>query len=125
MHFTEKLFETVREEIATCLEIAYERIEVREAARMLNLPDVHAVADFASRRVATKRSELSTAGKAGSFFEWSANSDGFMQFRKVAVAVDGVEQRGADRDRDVPSAASNEDSLVRILAYAKELETIV
>ncbi|KAG8302002.1 26S proteasome non-ATPase regulatory subunit 8 [Homalodisca vitripennis] len=47
--FIDILLETVRDEIATCLEKAYRKISAHEATRMLNLPNQTAIKDYGSK----------------------------------------------------------------------------
>ncbi|KAF2882093.1 hypothetical protein ILUMI_24096 [Ignelater luminosus] len=48
--FMDILLDTIRGEIAVCLERAYEKISLKDAARMLYLPSQEAVLEFAAKR---------------------------------------------------------------------------
>ncbi|XP_046383138.1 26S proteasome non-ATPase regulatory subunit 8-like [Ischnura elegans] len=48
--FIDILLDTIRDEIAACMEKAYEKMSLNEAARMLNLPNLKAVIDYAAKR---------------------------------------------------------------------------
>lgn len=43
------LLDTIRGEIAVCLEKAYEKISLNEAARMLYLPNVQAIKEYGTK----------------------------------------------------------------------------
>lgn len=43
------LLDTIRGEIAVCLEKAYEKISLKEAARMLYLPNVQAIKEYGAK----------------------------------------------------------------------------
>jgi len=60
--FIDILLDTVRNEIGACLEKAYERISVQDAAKRLNLPSKDAVQKFGQKR------------------NWTLGSDGFYHF---------------------------------------------
>lgn len=60
--FIDILLDTVRNEIGACLEKAYERISVHEAAKRLNLPSKDAVQKFGQKR------------------NWNLGPDGFYHF---------------------------------------------
>lgn len=47
--FMDILLDTIRGEIAVCLERAYEKISLKDAARMLYLPSQEAVLEFAAK----------------------------------------------------------------------------
>lgn len=48
-YFIDILLETVRGEIATCLEKAYKKISAHDATRMLNLPSHAAVKEYGAK----------------------------------------------------------------------------
>ncbi|KAG8229894.1 hypothetical protein J437_LFUL009758 [Ladona fulva] len=48
--FIDILLDTIRDEIAACMEKAYEKISLGEAARMLNLPNINAIKEYAVKR---------------------------------------------------------------------------
>ncbi|PSN32765.1 26S proteasome non-ATPase regulatory subunit 8 [Blattella germanica] len=48
--FIDILLDTIRDEIAACLEKAYEKISLNEAARMLNLPNQPAIKEYGSKK---------------------------------------------------------------------------
>ncbi|KAG8229895.1 hypothetical protein J437_LFUL009759 [Ladona fulva] len=48
--FIDILLDTIRDEIAACMEKAYEKMSLNEAARMLNLPNVKALKEYAAKR---------------------------------------------------------------------------
>jgi 26S proteasome regulatory subunit N12 len=60
--FIDILLDTVRNEIGACLEKAYERISVQEAAKRLNLPSKDAIQKFGQSR------------------NWNLGADGFYHF---------------------------------------------
>lgn len=43
------LLDTIRGEIAVCLEKAYEKISLKEAARMLYMPDVQSIRAYGEK----------------------------------------------------------------------------
>lgn len=47
--FIDILLETIRSEIAGCLEKAYRKISLLEAARMLNLPNQAAIKEYGAK----------------------------------------------------------------------------
>jgi len=48
--FIDLLLDTIREEIGACIEKAYEKISIQEAARFLFFDNVRQLQDFAQRR---------------------------------------------------------------------------
>lgn len=48
--FIDILLETIRNEIAGCLEAAYQKISANDAVRMLNLPNAAALKEYASKK---------------------------------------------------------------------------
>jgi 26S proteasome regulatory subunit N12 len=47
--FIDIFLDTIRDEIAACLEKAYEKISMNEAARMLNLPNQTAIKEYGAK----------------------------------------------------------------------------
>uniref|UniRef100_A0A1B6MMZ6 26S proteasome non-ATPase regulatory subunit 8 n=1 Tax=Graphocephala atropunctata TaxID=36148 RepID=A0A1B6MMZ6_9HEMI len=68
--FIDILLETVRDEIATCMEKAYRKISAHEATRMLNLPNQTAIKDYGHKK------------------SWTLGRDNFYTF--------GVEEKKSD-----------------------------
>jgi 26S proteasome regulatory subunit N12 len=60
--FIDILLDTVRNKISACLECAYERVSVKEAAKRLNLSSLEKVKKFGQKR------------------NWTLGSDGFYHF---------------------------------------------
>ncbi|XP_071440871.1 26S proteasome non-ATPase regulatory subunit 8-like isoform X2 [Hetaerina americana] len=48
--FMDILLDTIRDEIAACMEKAYEKMSRREASRMLNLPTVNSIMEYGAKR---------------------------------------------------------------------------
>jgi len=65
--FMDILLDTIRAEIATCLEKAYEKISLKDASRMLYLPKQEDVKEFGTKVMKWK--------VAGNFFQFTAEEE--------------------------------------------------
>jgi len=93
--FIDLLLDTIREEIGACIEKAYDKISLQEAARLLFFDNVRQLTDFANRR------------------QWDLNSSHILQF----TASKNVSQSA----NKIPAQQLAEQAI----DYAKELEMIV
>ena len=93
--FIDILLDTIREEIGACIEKAYDRISIQEAARLLFFDNIKQMTDFAHRR------------------QWDLNSNNLLQFN----AIKNVSQTA----NKIPA----EQLASQAIDYAKELEMIV
>lgn len=93
--FIDILLDTIREEIGACIEKAYERINIQEAARLLFFDNIKQMTEFAKKR------------------EWDLNNDNILQFNTIKK-----ETQTANKIPAIQLASQAID-------YAKELEMIV
>jgi len=95
-YFVDILLNTVRVEIADCLEKAHETISAVEAARILFFEDTKSLLKFANAR------------------NWTI-------LKNSVISFDSVKKGKPSTSQELPS----EQLACRILEYAKELEMIV
>ncbi|XP_076242485.1 regulatory particle non-ATPase 12 [Calliopsis andreniformis] len=100
--FTDILLNTVRDEIGTCMESAYDKISIQDAARMLNLTSEEDMKAFAAKK------------------NWTLAKDGYFYFSTASEKKTEATNR-SQPSRPIPSA----DLATLAIDYARELEMIV
>lgn len=95
--FIDELLTTIREDIADCLENAYERIKPEDIGRMLYLSDTAEIKSYCQQR------------------GWSTSSSGYLEFNSSKNA------KQQQDDNKLPSEPLAE----RMISYAREMEQIV
>lgn len=95
--FIDELLATIREDIADCLENAYERIRPEDIGRMLYLSDTAEIKEYCKQR------------------GWTSNSSGYLVFNK------GSGSKQTQEELKLPSNTLAE----QMISYAREMEQIV
>ena len=93
--FTDMLMDTIREEVASCGEKAYDQLRLSEAQKLLMIPDQGAFLAYAAKR------------------NWKVLPSGYVRFHQ-----------DQDKEA-VAKMKEARDVIVDMLTYAKELEKIV